>query len=51
MDRPEDHQLIILQQNCFACGDFLDTNKRSVLDSTQFSDQPIYKFIGKYLPK
>lgn len=39
--------VIIRDESCFICGEVLEPNSRSVLDSTNFSAKPIYKFIGE----
>lgn len=34
-------------ENCFVCGEIVGENIKSALDSTNFSQKPIYKFVGE----
>lgn len=43
--------IIIAKGNCFVCSEIVDENNdvgKSVMESTIFSEKPIYKFIGEY---
>lgn len=42
-------EIVILNHFCFACGEELNSDKKSVLESTKHSDKQIYKYIGKVL--
>ncbi|KAG5667384.1 hypothetical protein PVAND_015366 [Polypedilum vanderplanki] len=44
-----DSDVIIQDHNCFVCGNELSINSRSVLDSTSYSEKPIYKFIESFV--
>ncbi|CAG9810481.1 unnamed protein product [Chironomus riparius] len=42
-------EVIVKQNNCFVCGTDLKPNSRSIMDSTNFSQKPIYKFIESFV--
>jgi hypothetical protein len=42
-----DADVIIRDDNCFVCGETLSPDARSVLESTSYSEKPIFKFIGE----
>lgn len=49
METKMENKIIVHEQHCFVCGDDLNEFKKSLLDSTKFSDdKQIYKYLGKF---
>lgn len=42
-----EQKFVILSGHCLICGDELGSGRKSVLESSEYSDKQLYEFLGE----